>query len=987
MGLEPDPDLTQKIWTMAAKETRKANSKSPAAKPPQLAAPNVDVEPIQLRGVRVHNLKNVNVDIPRGCLVAVCGVSGSGKTSLALDTLYAEGQRRYIESFSPYTRQFLQRLDKPDYDSINHLPPALAVTRTSAPRGNRSTVGTASETLDYLRVLFAKIASLHCIQCGQPVASQDPQAVAKLVADLPPAKVMLAFETRWDDVIDRASVLADLQAMGFVRLVAGGKTLSIGTTVREELADSLPAKGSVLVIVDRIRGGDQSQRLTESLESAFQHGAGEAILLVEQSESAIVQVAKLQLATTMVEIDGESWASASFSKQLRCPICRIDYPSPEARLFNFNSPLGACPTCEGFGDTVDLDMQLIVPDDNKSIRGGAIAPWNSPSYNPYLDELLDVAEDLGVPVDVPFRKLNKKQVDRVVHGDKKIGYEGLDGFFAYLERKKYKMHVRVFLSRWRSYNQCPTCQGRRLNPLALAYSVSGQNFAQLCELQVDQLAELISDAKLDNRQERIAANVLAQTQLRLSCLQQVGLGYLALSRTLRTLSGGEAQRTALTNALGSSLVHMLYVLDEPSVGLHPHDVERLSGAITSLADRGNTVVIVEHEEMLLKQADHLIEVGPKAGEHGGEIMFCGTVPEVMDSPTSLTGAYLSGRKRIAVPNLRRKPTKGSIELKGCRGNNLQNIDVSFPLGLLCVVTGVSGSGKSSLVQDTLAAALLQRTAKQKTACLPFDEIVGENQIEDCIVIDQSPVSRSPRSNPVTYVKAFDEIRLAFADTIDAKTRGLSAGHFSFNSELGRCPTCSGDGQLQIDMQFLADVTMTCADCNGKRYRPEILGVRYRDRSIADVLSMTVSEATAFFRGSPKVQQKLKVLSDVGLDYVQLGQSAMTLSAGEAQRLKLAAHLAAASKRRTLFLLDEPTTGLHMHDVSILLSCFNALIEAGHSLIVVEHNLNLIAAADYIIDVGPGPAHQGGKIVAHGTPEHIATCPTSITGHHLKALLP
>ena len=968
---------------MPIKKIRTPKSDStPIAAPDFSGAVGVQ-EAIELRGVRVHNLKNIDVDVPRGQLVAVCGVSGSGKTSLALDTLYAEGQRRYIESFSPYTRQFLQRLDKPDYDSITHLPPALAVTRTGAPRGNRSTVGTASETLDYLRILFSQIAELHCMQCGQLVVSQDPQAVAKLVANLPAIKIMVGFETQWEDAVDRASVLADLQAMGFVRLVAGGKTLSMGTTVREELGESLPVSGRALVIADRIKGGDTSQRLTESLESAFQHGSGEAVLLIESNPAVAELVRGLNIATTDLAVDNEPWLEARFSKQLRCPVCRIDYPSPEARLFSFNSPLGACPTCEGFGDTIDLDMSLIVPDDSKTIRGGAIAPWNSPSYNPYLDEFLDVADELSVPVDVPFGKLTKKQVERVVHGDPKLGYEGLDGFFAYLERKKYKMHVRVFLSRWRSYNRCPTCQGQRLNAQSLAYSIASKNFADLCEMQVDQLSELISTLSLDARREEIAANVLAQVLLRLTCLQQVGLGYLALARTLRTLSGGEAQRTALTTALGSSLVNMLYVLDEPSVGLHPHDVERLSTAILNLTDRGNTVVIVEHEEMLLKQADHVIEVGPQAGERGGEIVFTGTVESICSSSTSLTGAYLSGRKAIAVPGIRRRTDRGVIELKGCRGNNLKSIDVRFPLGVLCVVTGVSGSGKSSLVQDTLAAALLKQLTKQKTECLLFDELLGAEQIEDCIVIDQSPVSRSPRSNPVTYVKAFDEIRQAFAGTVDAKTRNFSASHFSFNSELGRCPTCSGDGQLQIDMQFLADVTMTCSSCNGSRYRPEIQAVRYRDRSIADVLRMTVSEASAFFRGSPKVQQKLKVLTDVGLDYVQLGQSAMTLSAGEAQRLKLAAYLAAASKRRTLFLLDEPTTGLHMHDIATLLHCFNSLLEAGHSLVVVEHNLNLIAAADYVIDLGPGPAEQGGGVVVAGTPEEVAAHAESLTGRYLK----
>ncbi len=509
-----------------------------------------------------------------------------------------------------------------------------------------------------------------------------------------------------------------------------------------------------------------------------------------------------------------------------------------------------------------------------------------------------------------------------------------------------------------------------------------KNFAELCDLQVDEIAEVLDNLELDARTQEIVHNVLSQTQLRIACLQQVGLGYLTLSRTLRTLSGGEAQRTSLTTALGSSLVNMLYVLDEPSVGLHPQDVERLSCAVTSLADRGNTVVLVEHEEMLLEQVDHLIEIGPKSGEHGGEVVFVGDVKSALKSETSLTGAYLSGRKRIAVPGSRRQANHGMIRLTGCRGNNLQNVSVDFPLGVLCVVTGVSGSGKSSLVQDTLAAALLAELSDEKTTPLPFDQIIGIDQIEDCIVIDQSPVSRSPRSNPVTYVKAFDEIRQAFAETLDAKTRNFTASHFSFNSELGRCPTCSGDGQLQIDMQFLADVTMTCSSCNGSRYRPEILSVRYRDRSIADVLRMTVSEASAFFRGSPKVQHKLKVLSDVGLDYVQLGQSAMTLSAGEAQRLKLAAHLSNASRRRTLFALDEPTTGLHTHDIATLLHCFHALLEAGHSLVVVEHNLNLIAAADHVIDIGPGPASRGGRIVAVGTPEEISKNAESVTGRYL-----
>jgi excinuclease ABC subunit A len=963
------------------KKTRKT---LPAIVSPEQGETIGDLAPIQLRGVRVHNLKNIDVDIPRGKLVAICGVSGSGKTSLALDTLYAEGQRRYIESFSAYTRQFLERLDKPDYDSINQLPPALAVTRSGNPRGNRSTVGTASETLDYLRVFFAKIAQLNCTNCGRLVEAYDPQAVAKVVADMPSVKAMLCYETHWEDALDRATVLADLQAFGFVRIIAGQRMLNLGTISREELANLLPVSGNILVVVDRVKGGDSSQRLTESLENAFQHGDGKAILLVEpHSQPGPFQEQLAALGNEQVTVDSENWLRIKFTRQLHCAACDIDYPTAEPRLFSFNSPLGACPTCEGFGDTIDMDMRLIVPDVNKSIREGAIAPWNSPSYSPYLDELVNASKRLSIPLDKPFRLLTAQQVNLIVEGDSRSGFEGLKGFFAYLERKKYKMHVRVFLSRWRSYNRCTTCNGKRLNAQSLAYSIGGHNFAQLCDMEIDQLAELLSRTTLNERQQQISNNVLEQTLNRLNCLQQVGLGYLTLGRTLRTLSGGEAQRTALTMALGSTLVNMLYVLDEPSVGLHPHDVQQLAGAVARLADRGNTVVVIEHEEILLDRAEHLIEVGPQAGESGGEIVFAGTRDAMLQSPQSLTGNYLKGTKRISIPGSRRRLDQGFIELQGCTGNNLKNIDVKFPLGVLSVVTGVSGSGKSSLVQDTLYAAITNHLKGQQNAVLPFCELRGVDQIDDCILVDQSPVSRSPRSNPITYVKAFDEIRHAFAETVDAKTRNYSSGHFSFNSELGRCETCQGDGSLQIDMQFLADVTMTCPTCHGNRYRSEVLSVRFRDRTITDVLRMTVREAIAFFRGSTKVQQKLKVLVDVGLEYLQLGQAATTLSSGEAQRLKLAAFLASASRRRTLFILDEPTTGLHTHDIKKLITCFEALLEFGHSLLVVEHNLHLIATADHVIDLGPGPSALGGQVVACGSPEEISKTKNSLTGQFLK----
>ncbi len=943
---------------------------------------------IRLRGVRVHNLKNVDVDIPRGKLVAICGVSGSGKTSLALDTLYAEGQRRYIESFSAYTRQFLERLDKPDYDAIDGLPPALAVTRGAAPRGNRSTVGTASETLDYLRLLFAKVSQLFCYQCGRHIVSHSPQSVARLVASLEKGtKLMVAFGVQWDDVADRAGVLADLQASGFVRLVAGGKQLNLGQHDRERLAEALPEQGSALVIADRLHGGDSSARATESLEIAFDRGFGTVYLLLDGASEPPPAILDLvgDLKLPVETIDGRAWTVVQLPRQLQCPNCRIDFPDPEPRLFSFNSPLGACSGCEGFGDTIDLDMDLVIPDRRKSIREGAVAPWNSPAYRHNLDTLLDVADEIGLPVDVPFEKLTKKQIALLLEGDQEQGVEGVYDFFAWLERKKYKMHVRVFISRWRTYSRCTQCDGARLNPQALSFRIGGHNFAELCEMECQALARLLPSLPLSDRDRKIAAGPLERLSARLGYLEAVGLGYLTLNRPLRTLSGGVAQRTALTAALGSSLVNMLYVLDEPSVGLHPHDVDRLSTAIEGLSRRGNTVVIVEHEEALINRAGWIIEVGPAAGERGGQIVFSGPRSE-LESSHCLTGDYLSGRRRVPVPEQRRSPNGGWLKLTACRGHNLQRIDVEFPLGLLCLVTGVSGSGKSSLVHDTLYGALANRLTSGKSKTLPFDSILGAGQLDDCILVDQSPISRSPRSNPVTYVKAFDEIRSVFAETLDAKTHNYSAGHFSFNSDLGRCQTCRGDGTLQIDMQFLADVYMSCPACGGQRYRPEILDVRYRDRNIADVLQMTVREASAFFRGAGKVQQKLQVLSQVGLDYLRLGQSAMTLSSGEAQRLKLAAHLVTANRRRTLFILDEPTTGLHTNDIVQLLDCFDALLEAGHSLIVVEHNVHLMGAADYIIDLGPGPAHHGGRIVAQGPPEAIARCPESITGKYLSELL-
>lgn len=796
---------------------------------------------------------------------------------------------------------------------------------------------------------------------------------------------MIGFAVEWDDPADRATVLSDLQAAGFVRLLSQDNLLNLGQDAREQLADTLPAKGEVIAIVDRVRGGDSATRTTESLEVAFDQGNGNVFLLADSQDNALLEkLRNLPESASQHRSTQPSWWPIELSRQLRCASCNIEYPTAEPRLFSFNSPLGACPVCEGFGDTIDLDLDLIVPDPRKTIRDGAIAPWNTPAHSHNLDELLDLADALPIPVDIPFYQLTDKQKKQLVEGVPRAGFRGLKGFFAALERKKYKMHVRVFLSRWRSYNRCHACGGARLNPLALSYRIAGYNFSQLCELQVKQLSELLAGLEFNATEDKIASGPVEQVTNRLTYLTSVGLEYLTLDRTLRTLSGGEAQRTALTAALGSSLVNMLYVLDEPSVGLHPHDVARLSVAIDRLVGRGNTVVMIEHEEALIERADWVIEVGPAAGEQGGEIAFAGTRAQLLDS-SALTGQYLSDRRQVPIPAQRRPSRAGTLSIRGCSGHNLRNIDVDIPLGMLCLVTGVSGSGKSSLVNDTLYGALINRLTPQREKALPFESISGTSYLDDCILIDQSPISRSPRSNPVTYVKAFDEIRKVFAETIDARTHNYEPGHFSFNSELGRCPACSGDGLLQIDMQFLADVFMTCPDCHGDRYRPEILSVRYRDRNISDVLHMTVHEAHNFFRGAAKVQAKLKVLEDVGLGYLQLGQAATTLSSGEAQRLKLAAYLASASRKRTLFILDEPTTGLHTNDIVQLLDCFDALIAAGHSLLVVEHNLHLMAAADFIIDLGPGAADQGGRIVAAGTPEEVAANSQSLTGHYLRRL--
>lgn len=943
---------------------------------------------IQLRGVTVNNLREVDLDIPHQQLVVFCGVSGSGKTSLALDTLYAEGQRRYIESFSAYTRQFLARLPKPTAERIDGIPPAIAVTHKQTASSNRATVGTATEVLDYLRLLYSRVGMVYCPACGRCLRPFSADAIADLLATLPErTRYMVSFEhvAATENGSQRnGDWSAALRSEGFVRWIAGGKTWSVS-----EPTSAQPAPDAIDVVIDRltVRGTDTS-RVTESLETALERGAGRCAIYLPADVAPVLADA-LELSAdklTPQDVDGRLWVKVTFSSRTECRDCQLEFPKLDPRLFSFNSPLGACPDCEGFGNIMDIDMDLVVPDPEKALAQGAIAPWNTPAYRHEREQLLALAEDYQIPTDVPYKTLSPAALKLVREGVPERSFAGLDGFFAWLERRKYKMHVRVFLSRWRSYRICQACEGARLRPEALAIRIDGKNLAEICQLQIHQLVDFMDQLQLTGGKAESSQMLLSQINTRLAFLDTVGLSYLSLDRPLRSLSRGESQRVALTSALGSSLVNMLYVLDEPSVGLHPKDVGRLVQAIAGLRNRGNTVVVVDHEEALMRAADRIVEVGPGAGEDGGRITFEGSVDEMCATEGVLTGDYLAGRRGRVIPQQRRSPTHGWIKLTGAKGNNLDDVSVEFPLGVLCLVTGVSGAGKSTLVERTLYPALCRRKGKEVSAPLVYSEIVGDGQLDDVMLIDQSPIGKSPRSNPVTYIKAFDAIRKVFAETLEARTRNLKASHFSFNVDGGRCDECKGDGTIAIDMQFLADVMMQCSVCQGKRYRREILEITYRGKNIADVLDMTVRRAHAFFRGQAKVQARLQQLMDVGLDYLRLGQAANTLSAGEAQRLKLAGYLSAPRRGRTLFLLDEPTTGLHYSDVIQLLDCFDALLSVGHSLIVVDHNLQMVQAADYLIDVGPGAADQGGKLVATGTPEQVARCDQSATGHILAKTL-
>ena len=970
---------------------------------------------IVIRGARTHNLKNLSCDIPHGKLTVISGVSGSGKSSLAFDTIYAEGQRRYVESLSAYARQFLERIEKPDADEIDGLAPAIAIKQKNTTRNPRSTVATATEIYDYLRLLYARCGEVHCIYCDGLVKRNSVDEAAEMVLALgdgtrlnvlfPAMSAAPAPETeakpektaghaakktvksktagKADDAAHMETMkarLADLRSSGFNRLWQQGRIFEFSTP--ESLVD-LDLGSPFFVLLDRIVvSADNRPRIVDAVETAYRE-AGE-VVFEEVPRDETAERRRLR-----------------FSGSYECTQCHRPGREPEPRLFSFNNPFGACPRCQGFGNTVDFDLNLVIPDPGLTLQDGAIDPWNRPKYRPWFGELKKRAAELGVPLNVPWRDMPEAARETVLRG--KDGFAGVMGFFAQMERKKYKLHVRVMLSKYRGYAECPDCRGQRLRAEARAVRIGngktgGKNICQATALTIAEAAEFFDALKLSPMQDEIAGPILLEVRQRLSFLVAVGLEYLTLDRLASTLSGGEAQRIQLATSLGSQLVGALYVLDEPSIGLHTRDTARLIHILERLRDLGNTIIVVEHDADILRAADHLLDLGPGAGEFGGKLLAEGVLAEIEANPASLTGRYLSGKITIPVPTRRREPGREKLVLKGARANNLHGLDVTVPLNMLVAVTGVSGSGKSTLVHQVLYRAVA-RALGQTDGSDPsgvFASLTGTERLNDVVLVDQTPIGRTPRSNPITYIKGFDLVRELFAAQPESKRRSLTPGHFSFNVPGGRCNTCEGDGTVTVEMQFLADVELPCEDCNGTRYQPRILEVQYKGKNIHDVLEMTVKEALRFFAGQTRLLEKLAVLDEIGLGYLRLGQSATTLSGGEAQRVKLAAHLASvravnatakpSQASRVLYILDEPTTGLHFDDVSKLLTAFRKLIDGGGSLIVIEHNLDVIKSADWVIDLGPEGGEGGGKIVAEGPPEEIASNLHSHTGKWLARVL-
>lgn len=1002
---------------------------------------------ILIRGARTHNLKGIDVNIPKGKLTVICGPSGSGKTSLAFDTLYVEGQRRYIESLSARIRQHFEELPRPDVEVIANLSPTVAVGGHVSPRVIRGTLATLTEIYDYLKLLFAHAGEIFCEACNRLVRAWNSDSICELLSapEFSGRRAMIAFaceaSTSASRFVRGNKWLLRLLQNGWSRVLLGHRLTTIQEllgqpescpeeTLRGENPDGCAEDREgepVFVIVDRVKlGSTASARLRESIEAALRENPRGCLVFLERCSGSLAERTEPE-APVMVqetpkgiladvvwqpwEIDREVWLAGEFLAEPICPTCRARYLRPQPNLFNYHTPEGACPRCLGSGKVWGLNKEALFPDSRLSLERGAIAPFRGRQMARFQEQVLEFAKRVGIPTRQPVGKLPPESLAQLLHGVPELGFAGIEGIFRELERYRNRPEFRAWWNRWHNEQVCPECQGSRLRRESLAVVLIGKvlegdsrdqkeqpsatggvgegffsrvNIHQLCRGTISEVKDFLQTTIVNQDAASHVRFCLDAILNRLNCLISLGLGYLTLDRPAETLSHGEFRRALLGAVIGSSLRNITYVLDEPSSGLHPRDRQALCAITRQLRDRGNTVVVIEHDELLLRSADWIIELGPGAGERGGEIVFSGTPVELEKSQT-LTGEYLSRSRRVSLDRARRQPA-GWIKLVGATGHNLKNLTVEFPLGVLCVITGVSGAGKSTLVEETLYPALCQRLYGKGPEPLPFSDLLGEKQIGDVVLVGQSPAAKTSRSNPATFLKVLDEIRRVFAGTSEAKIRGYRVSHFSFNSPEGRCPRCEGEGVLEVDMVFLPNMELPCPECRGSRYRAEVLTVSFRGKNIAEILQMTVREAYFFFRGEPRVQARLRRLMDVGLDYIRLGQPIKTLSGGELQRLQLAAHFTHSRKRPSLFILNEPTSGLHPHDVRQLIECFDTLLSYGHSLLVIEHNLHLVAIADYVIDLGPEAGERGGTVVAQGLPEEIARCPASITGEFLRRIL-